>query len=237
MVLAVSIKDGRLLWTSDVGVGFSVNSTPAAIAGSLVFGTNGGDAVAIGSRDGAIRWRTRMTEPCIAAAHAVGANVVMYTDTAVWWLRASDDRVVAKWSSGGPQIKSFGVVGNRVFVVASQAETARLLVLNKGRVMRELTHPGFAMSGGLRYEPARDVVFDTRIIGLGLLHPRTAERLVDIHGFDEPLGMPMSTRSMTFVAEGGAVYGLDNKLITPASGARVAARPNQMPGWLQVSKF
>jgi hypothetical protein len=223
---AVSIRTGRVRWTSDVGVGSSVNSTAADVAGTLVFGTNGREAVGVRAEDGAIRWRTRIDAPCIAAPRSIGTSVVMHTDTTVFWVRARDGHILAQWSSGGTRIRSFGTVGTRALVIAAEGDAGRLVVLSKGRATRELPHPGFAMSDGLRYEPNLDVVFDARIMALGILEPKTAARLVDIHGFGEPLGTPTSTRSRTFVAEGGRIHALDNKVVAEARARRSFVSPS-----------
>lgn len=213
---AVTASNGVLHWRAEVGAGSSVNTTAAFVGGTLVFGTNGGEAVGVAAEDGLIRWRTRLDAPCIAAPRVLGTTVAMYTDETVFWLRARDGCVLARWSTGKRRIRSFGVVGARVLVVASDDETTQLVVLDHGKVRREFAHPGFAMSDGLRYEASRDVVLDARIMGLGILDPRTYARLVEVEGFGEPLGTPTSTRATTFVAEGRYVHAIDNRIITKA---------------------
>jgi hypothetical protein len=217
---ALSVRSGRVRWTSDVGSGSSVNSTAAVAGETLVFGTNGREAVGVDAKSGAIRWRTGIDESCIDAPRVLGARVVVHTATSIVWLRPRDGNVLHRWSSGAATIHSFGVVGTRLFAVLREGDASRLRVFDKnGRVIREDAHPGFAMPGGLRYEPSCDVVFDARIMGLGILDPRTARRLVDIHGLGEPIGTPSSTPSITFVAEGSAIHALDNEVIAKARGA------------------
>jgi hypothetical protein len=219
IVHALSVRSGDVRWQSDVGAGSSVNSTAALTGETLVFGTNGREAVGINAKSGAIRWRTRIDEPCIDAPRGLGDRVVIYTATSIICLRPGDGHVLHRWSSGGASVGSFGVVGTRLFVVLREGDDSRLRLFDKnGRVIREDAYPSFAMPNGLRYEPTCDVVFDARIMGLGVLDPRTGHRLVDIHGFGEPLGTPSSTSSITFVAEGSAIHALDNKVIAKARG-------------------
>jgi hypothetical protein len=70
-------------------------------------------------------------------------------------------------SSAPAKIRSFGVAHAHVLAVMEEGEHGRLHVLKSGKSVPDLPHPGFAMNEGLRYDDREDVVFDTRIMGLG----------------------------------------------------------------------
>lgn len=213
---ALSARSGRLAWSADVGTGDSVNATALDARGVLVFGTNGHEVVGVGAETGAIRWRTRIDGPCITAPRSFGPAAVLQTDRMLYWVDTRTGRVRAKWASTTGTVRSFEVVGSRVFVVAEDGDVARLFIIKAGKVERELAHPGFGMTDGLSFDAKRDIVFDARICALGVLDARTGERLVDITGFDAPLGTPASAGTSTFVVEGKAAYAVDNAVIARA---------------------
>lgn len=65
-------------------------------------------------------------------------------------------------------------------------------------------------------------MFDTRIMGLGILDAATGERLVDIRGLDSTVGTPMSSAGSIFVVEGHSLYALTSAVVRAAR--REAAR-------------
>lgn len=213
---AVSARTGRLVWSADVGTGDSVNATALDARGVLVFGTNGHEVVGVTAETGAIRWRTSIDAPCITAPRSLGPTAVLQTNRTLYWVDTRTGRVRGKWTSTAGSVRSFEVVGSRVFVVAEDGDAARLFILKAGKVARELPHPGFGMADGLSFEKTRDIVFDARICALGILDGRTGERLIDVTGFDAPLGTPASAGTSTFVVEGKTASALDNAIITRA---------------------
>jgi outer membrane protein assembly factor BamB len=212
---ALDLRTGRVRWTADVGGGSSVNSTPVNDAGTLVFGTNGREAVAISAEDGGVRWRTSIDAACIAGPRVVDGEIVLHTDRVVYWLDRRNGRVRAQWTAPN-DIKSAGAVASRVFVVVEDGDAGRLHVLRRGKSVREFPHPSFAMREGLRHDERTGIVYDTRIMGLGILDARTGERLVDIRGFEACLGTPVSAAGSTFVVDENVVYALANGMIRRA---------------------
>jgi len=216
---ALDLRTGRVKWTADVGGGSSVNSTPTNDDGTLVFGTNGKEAVAIFAEDGAVRWRTSIDAPCIARPLLLRSEIVVHTDRTIYWLDRRTGRVLQHWATTS-NITAACAVSDRAFVVVEDDDLARLRVFRRGKSLWDRPHPSFVMSEGLRHDKHADVVFDTRLMGLGILDPSTGDRLVEIHGFEDCLGTPVSAADSTYVLDGNVVYALPNGIIRRARRLR-----------------
>jgi hypothetical protein len=201
---ALRRRSGEPVWTTDVGRGAQVNATPVDDGRLLTFGTNGAEAVAIAADDGAVKWRTAIDGSCIWTPLLNASTVIVRTAHTVFWMDRRTGAVRQTWTPGG-EIKAATLVQDRLFIVVANGEESVLRVVYRGRTIHEHPYPELGSPEGLRWARATNLVYDARIIGLGILDPHSGQRLCELTGLNVPIAMPEVTKTSIFVLDDGGV--------------------------------
>ena len=208
LVHALETSTGRPIWTVDAGRGAQVNATPATDGRLLFFATNGAEAVALEAKDGSTRWRISLDGACIWSPVVVGRDVLVRTERTILRIHRADGSVRHVWKPGD-RIRAAIAVGDRVLAVVGDDEsTLRLLVLRHGETLHDHPYPELGGPETLRFVPLTGLVYDCRIGGLGILEPRTGERLFEFTGLDEPVAHVDAHKS--------SIFALDNRGVVRA---------------------
>lgn len=203
-VHSVDAATGLRMWSVDTGRGEQVNANPAYDGRVAFFGTNGAEAVALDAKSGEIRWRVSLDGPCIAALWIMGPDVLVRTEHTLFRLRRVDGSVRGTWKPG-LRIRAAIAAGDRLLAVVGEDPDSRLVVLRREKAIHEHPYPRFGGVEMLHFRPLMGLVYDCRVAGLGILDPRTGERLVEFTGLRGPIAHVDANRSSIFMLDGQGV--------------------------------
>ena len=200
-----------------------------------------GFAVAYDLPTGQERWRTALDGPCSDELMWFQGSVLLQTHGSVYLLDPSDGRVVLRWNAGGPDVRECLPAGDVVLAStwepqggASLDARGELIALSGGTVAYR--RPAARWPTGLRYSAETRLVYEARQDGLGIIDPRTGDRLWDLQAGEGPLdrwcGTPdVRDRVIYALTADGRLYALrhPNPGETGPRRRRARQRPQARP--------
>jgi len=129
-IVALSPRDGRVLWERKTGFAFS--GGPAVAGDTLLVGTSDGELVALSTGNGAQKWRAQLGSEILSVPRVVGDLIVVHTiDDSVHGMELADGSRRWRFAYQAPILTLRGsstpaVVGEDVIVGFSGGKIARL---------------------------------------------------------------------------------------------------------------
>jgi len=200
-----------------------VNSSPVVSGGVVAVGTNARLAAGYEAATGRPVWRHRLDGPCTNVVAAGGGAAAFWTSGSAYLLSVASGAVLGRWRRRGHCVDHVCVAGDLTLAVTRRlwgrdGETwpvAELRAYRGATAVYGLTYPRWAMAA-VRYEPGTGRVYEATSHGLGILDPRTGERVVVIGfaaGDDRPgqVGLPSVRDGRVYVAaDDGRVLALEH---------------------------
>lgn len=193
-------RSGATLWCREPSPGqaMPINGTAGAFGRLVVIATNDDLVVAYEAETGREAWRQKLDAPSDSEPFRFKGHVALRTFWSVYLLRPKNGTVVQRWHWRARSIRH--LVGTRDVLLAvtqkaygglpTAPSAAMLRASAAGDVDRILV--GLGLDGevyrhacpryivGLRWSSETGLVYESRADGLGILDPRTGERLHDI---------------------------------------------------------
>ncbi len=107
-------------------------------------------------------------------------------------------------------------------LVVSEADgKLHLFVRRHGGTESEQAYAEFGGLEMLNFIPSTNLIYDSRICGLGILDPKTGERLFEFTGLNDPVARVDANRSSIFVLD---MQGVVRALRHPLPSASIRGR-------------
>jgi hypothetical protein len=192
-------RTGHSLWSCEPSPDetTAVNATAAVFGRLVVTATTGGLAVAYAVDTGREVWRQQLDGPADSEIFRFKGRVALRTFWSVYLLGPKNGSIEQRWHWRERSIRHLVATRDSLLVVTqraadmSTAPTAALLRASAagdpGRMLIGLRPDGEAFRQpcpgyvvGMRWSSETGLVYESRLDGLGILDPRTGERLHDI---------------------------------------------------------
>jgi hypothetical protein len=163
----------------------------------VTIANSAGVALAYDVRTGREIWRQKLDGPASGELYGFKGHVAVRTFWSVYLLDAKDGRVLERWHWRGRRIRHLAcardcmlVVAQRAYsdmstkpqdvLFASQAHEADRLLIGLSLHEEMFRQPAPRSLTGLRWSPDTGLMYESRLDGLGIIDPRTGERLHDV---------------------------------------------------------
>jgi PQQ-like domain len=197
-------QTGAVFWQQEPSPGEGpINATAIAMGDRVIIGTDSALAVAYRAGTGEEIWRQQLDGPCNSEIFRFKGRIALRTFWSVFVIEPKDGQIAERWHWRGRFTKHLVCARDSLLVVtqrayegmtsdpthvlrASMAGEPRRMVVGISDEGETFQQPCPRQLLGLRWSSETGLVYESRADGLGILDPRTGERLHDIVSGSDP---------------------------------------------------